>query len=572
MGNKANRNIFQDWPIFPLLLLSFFLVSLLPIIISSVKVYESAWDNAWREVNEKHQLLAKNLASPIYLYIHDRIKLLRVFSDIAADISKDSATISLGHIFNDAIEHEDGFHSILLLRPDGEAVQFKTRENPEASSTKLNLSSLGPDYSVFIKKAFAKNEGIISTMLRDPFSGAPTIYITAPLHITDSNNFIIAATLDIKPIETLRRNIRFGMKGHSAIVDNTGRVVAHPNPDWMNEIKDLSNLSIVKKMLSGQSGVMEFYSPFIKENMVAGFTAIPELGWGVMVPQPKSEINAQVYNILFSEFRWAILGLAIAVIVAIALARWITLPINTLAKAAIDHIKCNFEGEFPKTNPNAPREINYCFNAFREVVTGLTKAKTEVTDLNNSLQQKVETATRDLMLANERLTQLTQIDHLTQVNNRRFLEDAVNRLLGRRIGDDPNLCILMIDVDHFKTVNDLYGHAAGDSVLVDMAAILKRHMRKDDIVGRFAGDEFVVVLRSDIEVGRKRAESIKVDIESHPFMYQDKHINATVSIGLIHYDLNSENSSLEEILRKADKAMYAAKSSGRNAIAEVEIS
>ena len=106
-------------------------------------------------------------------------------------------------------------------------------------------------------------------------------------------------------IEELRRTIRFGEKGHSAIVDKFGRVIAHPNPKWMEEMHDLSAQDLVQKMMRGESGVTEFYSPFLKEQMVAGYAAVPEIGWGVMVPQPKSEIERQVRALLYAQFGWA---------------------------------------------------------------------------------------------------------------------------------------------------------------------------------------------------------------------------------------------------------------------------
>ena len=99
---------------------------------------------------------------------------------------------------------------------------------------------------------------------------------------------LLIGELKIAPIEKLRRGIRFGKGGHSAIVDNHGRVIAHPNPDWMNnDIVDLSNLPIVQKMMAGETGVTEFFSPFKKHDMVAGYTSVAGLGWGIMVPQPK---------------------------------------------------------------------------------------------------------------------------------------------------------------------------------------------------------------------------------------------------------------------------------------------
>lgn len=108
--------------------------------------------------------------------------------------------------------------------------------------------------------------------------------------------------LDPGYVKRVQQSVAFGVRGHSAIVDQAGRVIAHPSPDLEKKAADLSKLSIVKLMLGGQTGVEQFYSPVMKADMVAGFTSVPLTGWGIMVPQPISEISDAAHQLLYQSY------------------------------------------------------------------------------------------------------------------------------------------------------------------------------------------------------------------------------------------------------------------------------
>jgi len=160
-------------------------------------------------------------------------------------------------------------------------------------------------------------ESRLSGIQTSPLDGKPTLILSQPVkNKKGAIESVLISELRISLIENLRRNIHFGERGHSAIVDQNGRVIAHPNPDWMKSMRDLSHLPVVKAMMAGKTGVTEFYSPFVKQNMVAGYTAVPGIGWGIMVPQPKSEVARQVYS------RSTKLCIALKSMAAIVLSSW----------------------------------------------------------------------------------------------------------------------------------------------------------------------------------------------------------------------------------------------------------
>jgi diguanylate cyclase (GGDEF)-like protein len=132
---------------------------------------------------------------------------------------------------------------------------------------------------------------------------------------------------------------------------------------------------------------------------------------------------------------------------------------------------------------------------------------------------------------------------------------------------------MLIDIDNFKDINDKYGHAAGDAVLVQIAPILKMNMRPSDLVARYGGDEFVIQMNCASEVGMARAREIRNYLQNYEFEWQSTKITATVSIGLLHPDSKNGGKigkyDIETLLQKADVAMYNAKKKGRNTVVQV---
>jgi len=123
-------------------------------------------------------------------------------------------------------------------------------------------------------------------------------------------------------------------------------------------------------------------------------------------------------------------------------------------------------------------------------------------------------------------------------------------------------------VDHFKQINDQYGHMIGDHVLQDIVKIIKASVREVDIIGRFGGDELAVAMpEADAEIAHKVAERLKDAVASHRFFYQGQKVDVTVSIGIS----SAEAAPMEEVLHSADRALYKAKNQGRNQVVALKI-
>ena len=165
----------------------------------------------------------------------------------------------------------------------------------------------------------------------------------------------------------------------------------------------------------------------------------------------------------------------------------------------------------------------------------------------------------------EKLRELARTDSLTELLNRRaFIEAGETEFLrGKRFG--PNAALLLLDIDHFKQVNDRYGHEAGDRALVSFASILKTVVRTIDVPARFGGEEFVVLLVStDLSGAMDMAERIRDAVSQIRVTYRGGEFGFTVSIGVTAFKNEDENFS--EVIRRADQGMYRAKELGRNRI------
>jgi len=139
-------------------------------------------------------------------------------------------------------------------------------------------------------------------------------------------------------------------------------------------------------------------------------------------------------------------------------------------------------------------------------------------------------------------------------------------LASRRQADTDKVCLLLVDVDHFKQINDRYGHSAGDTVLTRIAEILDRHMRQTDLAARYAGDEFVVLIRADEDIGRERANAIRNEIAGQKFHVDGQEIQVTISIGVFTFNIADYAHRTQEVFRNVDTAMYKAKKQGRNTV------
>jgi len=206
----------------------------------------------------------------------------------------------------------------------------------------------------------------------------------------------------------------------------------------------------------------------------------------------------------------------------------------------------------------------------REKIIGvlecLNKKNNEEFDEDDLIVFSAFAAQVAVALENARLYRLTMYDSLTGVFNRRYFDIWINKEYERVKRFNTNLSLIMIDIDHFKRINDSKGHQAGDSILFNLAQRIQKVTRKADLFARYGGEEFVLVLsETGPEQAKQVAEKCRKIVDDTKFEYNKKMIHTTISLGVVSYNGDSEL-SLSQFIRGADHALYLAKENGRNTV------
>jgi len=248
------------------------------------------------------------------------------------------------------------------------------------------------------------------------------------------------------------------------------------------------------------------------------------------------------------------------------LINWLAYHILVTDKNLARQIEAIESGVNPKEayelqEKNSDSSIEPLLSALDSLINQVSQKNEELLHLNSSLEVKVKERTKELENANNKLEELSLTDELTKIPNRRLCMQVLNKFWDT----STLLSCIMLDVDHFKAVNDTYGHDAGDEVLQILARTFTNVARNDDIVCRLGGDEFFIIcLDTNIEGAMVLAEEIHSKVNQLKVPTGDGFWQGSVSIGVA--SKSSEMNSCEELMKVADNGVYAAKSDGKNCI------
>jgi diguanylate cyclase (GGDEF)-like protein len=294
-----------------------------------------------------------------------------------------------------------------------------------------------------------------------------------------------------------------------------------------------------------------------------GYRDYPGLGWIVIARLPVAVANQPVRDLVGSIL---LIGLGLGIF-GIAMARWlakrVTSPIHRLAQEA-DRIGRD-DGVHTLPRVGGAREVMLLSQSLRSLLrrVGQAEHKLQVA-AREAVAHEVET--RELALDVERLRKLSETDPLTGLLNRRAFLGAAERQVAYARRYDRALAIVVADIDHFKQVNDRHGHAAGDAVIRAVAARLQTAARDTDLVARFGGEEFVVLLmESDITAAVSYAERARGLISATPVSAETgARVQVTLSLGCTI--LTADDRDVQDAIDRADDALYGAKAAGRNRV------
>lgn len=540
---------------------SFVFVLLLPLGFIISYLNQHSWSIAKQELQEKHLLISKGLEQPILQHINTYQKSLEVFLESTNFSSRNDnelrslvgkLTNSLNNISSVSfISSRTGQTDILV----DEKYQIRGSDNLKPFAYHVSENKY--------RKYDLTNS--ISDVIRSTVSRKPVVVMKHHIVGSDGNKRgTLFLELELDPIADLCRAVRFGEKGHCIITDGKAQLIAHPKQELEAEIFNISNTGILNKLRESKSGVWKFHSSILKEDMISGYNTVNGLGWAVLVPQPESELESPFKAVINTVITWLLAGIIISLLVAYILGQQINKPLNSLVSKSkeIGIRPDTFNlGAIPKNSPN---EVSELWTALAALVDRLHDSNKEVRKLNYSLSKDIEKATAKLRATNLHLYKMSSLDHLTQIANRRYFEDSLNKIFKSK--HKENVGIIVIDVDKFKHINDHYGHEAGDLALKHIAKIMKNGTRGKDIPARLGGDEFVAYINNcDDEVLIKVADNLRKKVQAQPIEWEGQLIPLSLSVGTVNCHTD-QNYTLDELLKFADEAMYESKQAGRNSV------
>jgi signal transduction histidine kinase len=339
-------------------LVCFFLVASFSVGILTFWIHKSALTNEYASVNEKHLIVAQNLSSGLSRYVEDVRKTYEFILDNSENWSRGIGIPGMLSKFN--------MRYIAIIDSDNnvEMSVLGSREKHFKLPTENKLKDLR------LMALESEKETIFSGI--QSFDGTPHFFIVRAL----SGDKFAFAPLRPDYVNTVQKAITFGKQGHSMIVDQFGRVIAHPNPEWQASSKDASKLPVVQLMISGKTGVTEFYSPPMKADMIAGYTYIPETGWGVMVPQPQEELIDRAASLIIKGNLVSILSIFLALAFGWWISGHLTRPISKIITAAQQLTKGKKDIRVDPLPAYTPQDLHILASTFNSMVDELNQKTT----------------------------------------------------------------------------------------------------------------------------------------------------------------------------------------------------
>ena len=369
---------------------------------------------------------------------------------------------------------------------------------------------------------------------------SPTLSIAVP--VLTYNNLLMGALVAVLDLGTLQPHLKSATKsppGDVLLLDRDGRIlVSSLAPE--DKLMQLDESSL--RQLRAQPGESLVFRGMTHQEVIGIADVATDLPIIIVAERARAEVYATWIKL--RDMFLTLVGALVVVVAAVAfhMGRSIVGPLQRLIGAA-DRIA---EGDLEvRLTANRNDELGHLTQVFNQMTDRLRRSRDKI------------------MATNQVLETLSITDSLTSLYNRSKLDAILSDQLARFKRTQREFTLLMMDIDHFKTLNDTYGHLTGDEILAAVARILVQSIRSIDYAARYGGDEFIIILvETSAEQALKTAERIRSQIEHMRYSSSGSTITVTVSIGIVQ--CQSGDTIPTEVFARADRALYEAKHAGRN--------
>jgi diguanylate cyclase (GGDEF)-like protein len=368
---------------------------------------------------------------------------------------------------------------------------------------------------------------------------------------------VLVAAVHWREIEEIRSAME-QQGDRLVVVSNTGEVIL-----GSRNLRDRYPLDQIAALRAQKYGVFVDKSP--RGDMLSGYALLdghrdfPGMGWGVIARR-----NTEVAFAAARQLFWTIVGFGAAVavfgiVLGTGIANRVSRPIYELTRAADRIGRENGATSLPRLRGSL--EVIHLSTSLRSLMLRIGFVERLTQEAEARAAEDARRFADDIAS----LRKLAETDPLTNLPNRRAFTEAADDAMRYYQRYGRSIATLVVDIDHFKLFNDEYGHAAGDAVIRRTGELIAQTLRDTDKVARFGGEEFVVLLREVSEHdAHELAERIRVLIAESRTKVDDRELAVTVSIGCAA--ITEHDRDVEELIERADRALYAAKAAGRNCI------
>jgi len=555
------------------LVLSFGILILAATVVGTWAASDLAVNALRKSTGQNLQEVAVQLRDKIELDLHERYSDLAVAAALSGQQLAKQQTGDVSALLSALAQNFSSYAWIGLTSADGTVL----------ASTGDMLKGMNVSHRPWFQEARDKpylgdaHKAVLLEEKLNNNSNTPLRFVDVAVPLQDAEgNFtgVLGAHLYLDWVaslgESLLAPLQQRLQAELILADKNGVVIVGPEDSVGRTLDE----SLVQSAQSDHPGYMTL--PMAMEegasarDFLVGYSRLrdrPEyttFNWLVLVRKPASEAFQPAQSLRNTLIVSGVLLALLLIVFAVYTARRTTRPLLQMAREA---------DRLDPGNPSSPiqlrddyEEVRVLSSVLRDLVQRLTNKTHQMNELNASLEHRVAERTRALEEANQRLEETVRTDELTGLNNRRFFFELGQTALKKAIRSDKPMSAIMFDADMFKKVNDTYGHAVGDKALIHLSVAAQEALRDTDILARLGGEEFAVLLENtDEDAASEVAERLRQTINDKPLSLERGQVTLSISAGVACL-CPEGGDDLDTLLVLADKALYAAKSGGRNRV------
>ncbi len=545
-----------------ILFITLFAVTLIPLAFLWTSLSMNSWGPVYKDELAKYKLLANSLVEPIQLKVESYQHKLKIL-DISLQSSSLDNRQQLQTILTKFTNNFDNAIAVSLLLTENNSPVIGLNKSV---ADKLNTQ---PKTTKYIDKAvryqkYVKKDSV-SPIFKSSLSNKPVILITH--HLFDKNlnkRGTLFAEIEPNFVKNICANISFGSSGHCTVVDNKNSVISHPNKTWITTRRKLSSHTLIQKLKANNSGSLEYISKTDKNEMLGAYAKIKNLGWGVLVTRPKSEINTPLNSALQNILIWVVAGLLLALTITMLVTRYATQPLKALNDKTKNITKnpknCKPLKEVPK---HSSKEIRNIWDSFANLLTLYQDLNHENNSLNSSSKKDIRKVMSDMRIKNTK--KANNIDSVTGLTNGTFFVEELRKSLLIHRGEIAGL--ILIEVDNYKTLLSKNNEELSNHIIKHVAEILISSTRNDDIVSRYGNTDRFTMFVNDCSPRsiQGTAKKLRSLVEVSPVEWKGNTIYINLSIGIVTHEI-TEKTTVSTLMAYSERALQKAKSAGENKI------